>query len=296
MKMFDKIKELFTDEVEIETPIKKEVIQVEIPAPESPKKEVEEDFKETNEEVKEPKKTQEDKFNYPVFFDEKDFDDINKLEETMELKREIPKETHREVVRDTYSVKKEEKTEKKRFTPTPIISPVYGQLDKNYRKDDIVDKQRRTYKQDTNMTIDDVRNKAYGTLEDELESTLFGRTSIMFASREEKSTDNHDYTDIEDDLEVAANALDLLGSDPDFELDLPNEEYKEEKNEDTKSSLDSLDEILNAKYELPEENVEDEEADNMVSDILNNDFETDDKLSESDLFNLIDDMYEKGDK
>lgn len=79
---------------------------------------------------------------------------------------------------------------KKPFTPSPVISPVYGILDKNYKKDDIVDKQggmkrekivkpivhKNEEEQAKTSTlyevdIDSVRKKAYGELE-ELENTL----------------------------------------------------------------------------------------------------------------------------
>lgn len=88
-------------------------------------------------------------------------------------------------------------TVKKTFTPSPIISPVYGILDKNYSKEDIVDKKggikrERVVKpvvkkekvevpevvtieqaESTNVAvdIDSVRKKAYGGLE-ELEKSL----------------------------------------------------------------------------------------------------------------------------
>jgi len=79
---------------------------------------------------------------------------------------------------------------KKPFTPSPVISPVYGILDKNYRKDDIVDKQGGLKREKSTkpivhheekekivekevakekvyeVDIDSVRKKAYGTLED----------------------------------------------------------------------------------------------------------------------------------
>ena len=64
--------------------------------------------------------------------------------------------------------------EKKVFKPTPIISPVYGILDKNYHKEDIVSRDEVIARKESNVesSIDLVRNKAYGTLEDELEDTL----------------------------------------------------------------------------------------------------------------------------
>ena len=74
-----------------------------------------------------------------------------------------------------------EKEEKKMFKPTPIISPVYGILDKNYHKEDIVNRAEVKDTPSKENPIDVVRDKAYGSLEDELENTLFGN-SILFCS------------------------------------------------------------------------------------------------------------------
>ena len=284
MKVFDKIRDLFTEEVEEEVkeePIKKEVIQVEIPAPEVVKKE--EEVKEVEDDIIKPViKPQEEKVSYPVFFDEKDFEDIEKREKK-EIKEEPKKEVNKEVYKDPYNYKKEEK---KHFSPTPIISPVYGVLDKNYKKDDIIDKPKRNITRDSNMTIDDVRNKAYGTLEDELESTLFGKTSILFATNEEKK-------DLENELDDVVETLDLLREDhiPKPKKVNKSEEDEQDINEEVKVENDVLDDLLSE-----DDNEEAELNDNIVEDALGRDFNSDEKLSESDLFNLIDDMYAKGDK
>lgn len=64
------------------------------------------------------------------------------------------------------------KTEKaKPFCPSPIISPVYGILDKNYKKEDVVNKVRNDL-HDTIPDFDAIRKKAYGTLEDDIENVL----------------------------------------------------------------------------------------------------------------------------
>ena len=59
----------------------------------------------------------------------------------------------------------ENKDEKSYFKPSPIISPIYGILDKNYKKEDVVSKKEiritSSYTR-TNMNVDDIRNKAYG--------------------------------------------------------------------------------------------------------------------------------------
>jgi len=59
----------------------------------------------------------------------------------------------------------EKKEEKTYFKPSPIISPIYGILDKNYKKEDVVQKKEirlSTNYSRGNVSVDDVRNKAYG--------------------------------------------------------------------------------------------------------------------------------------
>lgn len=68
----------------------------------------------------------------------------------------------------------ENKDEKSYFKPSPIISPIYGILDKNYKKEDVVSKKEiriTTNYSRTNLNVDDIRNKAYGrrsTVEQEI--------------------------------------------------------------------------------------------------------------------------------
>ncbi len=67
----------------------------------------------------------------------------------------------------------EKKDTRTHFTPSPIISPIYGILDKNYKKEDVVQKKEvrltSSYSR-SNLNLDDVRKKAYGTtLKEDLE-------------------------------------------------------------------------------------------------------------------------------
>lgn len=175
MGLMDKIKNMFTEEEIIEEPIKKEVIQVEIPAA-TPKKEVVVKEEKIEEKVVKSQK-QEEKFVFPIYFDDDDFTTMNKPKKEEkkyperrvfdEKKYEEKKITPKPMV-ESYKGKVQE--EKKIFKPTPVISPVYGILDKNYTKDDIT-----TRKREENKKVDDVdliRNKAYGTLEDEMVDSL----------------------------------------------------------------------------------------------------------------------------
>lgn len=64
-----------------------------------------------------------------------------------------------------------EKETKTYFKPSPIISPIYGILDKNYKKEDVKEKKeiRLTGYTRSNMDVDDIRAKAYGKEEKETE-------------------------------------------------------------------------------------------------------------------------------
>lgn len=63
-------------------------------------------------------------------------------------------------------------TERKTFTPSPIISPIYGILDKNYKKEEVREaKEIRLSSRPNKMDLDSVRNKAFGDLEYDLFDT-----------------------------------------------------------------------------------------------------------------------------
>lgn len=232
MGFLDKMKNLFTEEVE-ETPIKKDVIQVEIPAPVAPVKK-EEVVAESEVLVKEEKP------QAPVFFDDNDFATLER--------REAPKPKK---IEQKYKVKEEEK---KIFKPTPIISPVYGVLDKNYHKEDITPKKKTTtaaFYDKSSLNIDDVRKKAYGTLEDELETIIPG-----------------------DDYEIVEETPITIEETHDGMLE------------------DLLDPEYEPRFAAKEEPVE-EKADDMFEELHQELEESEQKLTESDLFNLIDSMYDQ---
>ena len=67
--------------------------------------------------------------------------------------------------KETYNASKRETVESgdKRFRPSPIISPIYGILDKNYKKDEIRTKTDISYNSEKKeKAIDNIRKKAYG--------------------------------------------------------------------------------------------------------------------------------------
>ena len=159
------------------------------------------------------------------------------------------------------NIKVEVKTHK--FKPTPIISPVYGILDKNYHKEDIVSKNDTEYKSIDGLSVDSIREKAYGSLEDELENTLFGSNSILF--KDDKKKDNNKYDNFFDDIE------DEIVSDDSNLRDLENI---------TMDIGKELDTLLNKD----------------TNSTANSDKKSSNDVDDDDLFNLIDTMYEGDEK
>jgi len=236
MGFFDKVKNMFTEEVEDNVKVeqvKKEVTHVSIESPKKNEIELDEDL--------DLKIGEEDTFSRPVFFDDNDFEDLN-------LKPKEDKNVYKPYAeKDIYGRKIEEKKEeeKKVFKPTPIISPVYGVLDKNYHKEDIVSRAEVKPVETIEPSIESIRNKAYGTLEDELENTLFGNNSILFKQiKEEKEPEEKIELERLDD-----DALTSLTDDISKELDellTKKEKYldKEESQEVTDDLLDFIDSTL----------------------------------------------------
>jgi len=185
MKFFDKVKSMFTEEaveeeeeeIQVEQ-IKKEVTHVAIESPNA-KEEVEEVTKPTRE-----IKSEQQPAKNSIFFSDHDFDDLNKPRH-VQPKDKKDEYFSKEELAKMYGVnamkeKKEEKKERE-FKPTPIISPIYGILDKNYHKEDIVEKKeaKSTYKPNSRYSIDSVRNKAYGTLEEQLQDEVLNTGSYQ---------------------------------------------------------------------------------------------------------------------
>lgn len=332
MKFLEKMKNLFTEEVEEvveEKPIKKEVKHVEISAPvtkreEEPKKEelkVSESVALNNIE----------KARTPIYFDDKDFADLERP--TKRVEEVKPKVKRDENVPRPYQPVIQEK---KVFKPSPIISPVYGVLDQNYTKEDIVPKRESSYyRKPEKLNIDDVRQRAFGSLEDELEDTMYGRGAFL--------SEVEDYDSFDDSLNSFVekkNTSDITGyhaahekeneksteisSDDDLSIQIEKQKAKlDEINKYIKSNVEStvienndinLDEDVSSidnqendndmdnfddKYTVVEEKSQVEKELDSLEEEINKDMnlnkeEKTEAIEEGDLFNLIDSMYEKG--
>ena len=172
-----------------------ETKEVEEKVIEQPKEEKVEKVIEKKVEVKPKRET---RINTELIFDDEDFNIDTKPKVVKEKTRSVEnKETNlyrsREVknleikpnvdVKVDYSKKistntsnvsttayaKKEEVKAKTFTPSPIISPIYGILDKNYKKEEVKEnKEIRISSRPSRMDLDSVRNKAFGDLEYDL--------------------------------------------------------------------------------------------------------------------------------
>lgn len=325
MGFLEKVKNMFIEEIEEEEePIKKEVIQVKIPKPvlddEKDEEEVKDKIKitkyddeEEEEEVEEEEEEKtvitvkpEKKPFVPTYFDDEDFKDLKKDEEVEDIikpKKEEPirheygqkRYEQQKIVKPQisgYNGKKEEPV-KKVFQPSPVISPVYGVLDKNYKKEEITSKRKtpltsHIYSEPNVVSVDDIRKKAFGTLEDDLEKTLIDKDAIMFTGPSNKKKVKEVKEEVKDEPKKGKKNK------------KEEEEVKEKEAIDIFSVLDDdsdmneLDKLLNSyDFGIEETKVEDEL--NKDYDKMEKELKLNEKLENSDLFNLIDEMYEKKD-
>lgn len=202
MKLIDKLKNVFFEEVE-EDSDEEELPQTFAKKVEIPKKKVEvvtpnfnqekkeegifvEDKNESFEiEPKEVKIIEDEKDKekeFPMMFDDDDFlEDKPSFDESLKRETRIKHDYNEE--RELYQGKKEvsyvesvnnkptysytksyyEEKETKGFKPSPIISPIYGILDKNYHKEEVITKKETRITSTYNKPdLDSIRNKAFG--------------------------------------------------------------------------------------------------------------------------------------
>ena len=287
MGVFSKLKGIFYDEVEVEEDDSKELDKVSKIVKKETKQEntipkIEEvKYKPLNieEEVKPEVVKEENTFNErELFRSERTFNFVDfgdDLEEEKPSRRNVLNEQNRnpkienpakEVASDTNKV----------FKPTPVISPIWGVLDKDYKKDEIKEKNITTDKISSSVTsYDTVRRKAYGTLEDELEDTLnsINKLTTDAVKKEAQAPIK------KEEVKKPTMDVDLL-------------EQKTQKIENLISKIEEATNDLDKTMSIGE--LEDaaelenfDETNNTVSDKT-----LTDNTLEHDLFNLIDSMYD----
>ena len=284
MGLLDKVKGILFDEEEIELPEIKPEQKKEI------KKEriVEED---SIKEIKMPKDDFSDReyksettFTFPIDFEDEEPTPVReKPKSRVEEYRPINKPEKRD-----YSDFLSKKDTKKQFKPTPIISPVYGVLDQNYKKEDVIVK-KDVLRRPNELSLEEVRKRAFGSLEDELEQNLTSDTKEIKIKEELKIKTEKiiETKTVEEPVDKLKTIGELIEEDNN-RLDIPEiDSIIEEENEYTNDSVTDIEEPTKRIEDL----LEDEEI--ILEKEENND-DIDDE--EADLFSLIDSMYEeKGD-
>lgn len=166
---------------------------------------------------------------------------------------------------------------KEKFKPTPIISPIYGILDKNYYKEEVVDKKEKTpsassYVSRKNVDLDSVRKKAYGGLEPLEESSKTTNSAIEDTSED----DNSVYDMTSDNSKPVVDQVTIADAEEYFEdLGLEyNIDYKDSRYEKATGRR-----VTQQHQNTEEDNIEENDID-----------------SENNLFDLIDTMYEEGEE
>lgn len=159
-------------------------------------------------------------------------------------------------------VEKTEVVEKKKFKPSPIISPVYGILNEDYKPEDIKNKNEVS----GSLDINSVRKKAFGEEVNEPKTSYYEETVTVKLKEDE-----------EEKKQRVKTIDELLEDTSDVTINVSNNEEVYEP----KISYDKVDEDL-----------EDLVKDEVVEEVKKNDYEEEEDTLESDLFDLIDSMYD----
>lgn len=274
MGVFSKLKNIFYDEVEvdepakeikIDKPVKKEIIEK--PRVEEIKVVRQEEKREEPKREEAPKENDNFSSERNLFRSERTFNFTQFDDEEIDLPpRRNVLEREKKVVKQ--EVKEPVVEQPKVFKPSPVISPIYGILDKDYKKEEITTKKvevKETPLSANTVNYDTVRRKAYGTLEDDLEDTL---------NKMNKLTPN----DIQAEVQKIDNDVNKL-------------EERSNKIEDLITKIESSPEMnKNVSIGELEDKVKLESFDDTTE--LSNDKTMTDSTLEHDLFNLIDSMYD----
>ena len=181
------------------------------------------------------------------------------------------------------------------FKPSPIISPIYGILDKNYKKEDVREKRNvgvSSYSRE-NISVDDIRNKAYGRKNKEEDS----KTEIEVDTEEDnlmvdlsdqskpevKELTVGDALEYFQDLGLEYN-VDYVDASTDKKT-TTQEEVKEDPKEEKEEPVETNKEEVVEEKSIPEDDITEEKIKKELQEEKDDD--------DDNLFDLIDSMYQE---
>lgn len=213
----------------------------------------------------------------PFFdFDEEEFSNMSRVQKpktTNVMEYERKKRVEKRYDMGNFSkIERTEVVEKKKFKPSPIISPVYGILNEDYKPEDIKSKTDNVV--NTGLDFNSVRKKAFGeeTL-GEPEATYYEESVTVKVKENE-----------EEKQQKVKTIDELLEDTSDVTIDVDEKNSVEDKN-----NIKATDEV--ADYERIDKDLEEVTAKCDVNKTEMRKVEDDDTL-ENDLFDLIDSMYD----
>ena len=287
MSVFSKLKGIFYDEVVVDEDVPEEeinkvdkIVKRDVVEEKPRVEEIKYKTIELEPEKEEPIKTEstfserdlfksERTFNFTEFDDEEEVNPPSRRNVLNNIDNSV-NNTNVNVNTSTRSTEPIVQEQPKTFKPSPVISPIYGILDKDYKKDEIKSKPVKSNVTTSNVTkYDTVRRKAYGTLEDELEDTLnsINKLSTKAIEKEISKVDKE-----VEKLEKTSKIEDLISK-----IDDATQEF-----DDNLTVGDLEDSVKITSFDDNNEKTEEVHEDKDLDSTL-----------EHDLFNLIDSMYEK---
>ena len=239
-------------------------------------------------------------FKFPAFDEEEFNTSMPKLkveEPVRERKNDFSRNEYPRIEGYRSKEKEEVKDEKKKFKPSPVISPVYGILNKDYNAEDIevAPKNNSTIISSKDLDVESVRAKAFGKLENNLEKSV--RKSVIkeetyeIKKEEKPEVKKEAPKKVEKKEEVSEDTL-VISDEPIFE---DNHNLIEERAKTIDELLkDASDTVIDADDIKTDDELsfDDNEFDEVVTEEKPSKESLETDTLENDLYDLIDSMYD----
>ena len=189
----------------------------------------------------------------------------------------------------------EQKEEKSYFKPSPIISPIYGILDKNYSKEDIVPKREIKFTSSfvrDKVSVDDVREKAFGKT-DEDKSTKSSTESVL-PTFEIKDSDSNLLVDLSSDNDKPAVKDVTMGDAMEYFQDFGLEYNVDYVDAGTKAT-GRREKASYSDDDITAANFSEEDENKNKTIVEKKEEKKEEKTDDDNLFDLIDSMYQDQD-